>query len=91
MRYPLKLKGVHHSWSEIVCIMNTQKSVTTTVENKKGQTIHIRQYSEPTGQVEEICRKLKYTTTPFPRKKSVWYTGTVFKNKKIDCQLVMDG
>jgi hypothetical protein len=91
IRYQLKLKGVHHSWSEIVRIMNTQKSVTTTVENKKNQTIQIRQCSEPTEQVEEIYRKLKYTSTPFPRKKSVWHTGDVFKNEKIDCQLVMDG
>jgi transposase len=91
IRYQLKLKGGQYSWSEIVRIMNTQKSVTTTVENKKEQTIQIRQCSEPTAQVEEIYRKLKYTSTPFLRKKSVWHTGAVFKNEKINYQPVMDG
>jgi transposase len=91
IRYQLKLKGVQHSWSEIVRIMNTQKSVTTTVENKKDETIQIRQCSEPTEKAEEIYYKLKYTSTPFPRKKSVWHTGVIFKNEKIDYQLVMDG
>jgi len=47
IRYQLKLQGIQHDWSEIVRIMNTQKSVTTTMENKKGDTIQIRQCSEP--------------------------------------------
>jgi transposase len=55
IRYQVKLKGIHHSWSEIVRIMNAQKSVTTTIENDKGETIQIRKCSEPTEQVEDIC------------------------------------
>ncbi len=54
IRYQLKLQGIHHDWSEIVRIMNTQKSVTTIVENKKGNIIQIRQCSEQTGQVKQI-------------------------------------
>jgi len=90
IRYQLKLQGINHGWSEIVRIMNTQKMVTTTVENSKGDTIQIRQCSEPTEEVRQICSKLKYHEIPLPRKKSVWHTGEIQKNEKSDCQIVMD-
>ena len=61
IRYQLKLQGIHHDWSEIVCIMNTQKSVTTTVENDKGEIIQIRQSREPSGKVKQIYEKLNPT------------------------------
>jgi hypothetical protein len=91
IRYQLKLQGIHHGWSELVRIMNTQKSLTTTVENKKGDTIQIRQCSEPNETVKQICGKLKYDSIPMPRKKSVWHTGENFKNPKSDYQYVTDG
>jgi hypothetical protein len=91
IRYQLKLQGIHHDWSEIVRIMNTQKSVTTTVENQKGDIIQIRQCSEPTEHVKRICDKLKYVSIPMSRKKSVWHTGENFKNPKSDYQYVTDG
>jgi hypothetical protein len=87
----LKLQGIHHDWSEIVRIMNTPKSVTTTVENQKGDTIQIRQCSEPTEHVKQICYKLKYDSIPMPRKKSVWHTGEIFKNPKSEYQYITDG
>ena len=90
IRYQLKLQGINHGWSEIVRIMNTQKMVTTTVANSKGDTIQIRQCSEPTEEVRQICSKLKYHEIPLPRKKSVWHTGEIQKNEKSDCQIVMD-
>ena len=91
IRYQLKLQGINHGWSEIVRIMNTQKMVTTTVENFKADTIQIRQCSEPTDDVRQICFKLKYQQIPLPRKKSVWHTDDSLKNQKSDCQIVMDG
>jgi hypothetical protein len=91
IRYQLKLQGINHSWSEIVRIMNTQKMVTTTIENTKGDIIKLRQCSEPTQEVQLICSKLKYQAIPMPRKKSVWHTGETLKNQMLDCQLVMDG
>jgi len=91
IRYQLKLQDIHHGWSEIVRIMNTQKSVTTTVENQKGNTIQISQCSEPTEPVKRICDKLKYASIPMPRKKSVWHTGEFFKNQKPHNQYVTDG
>jgi len=91
IRYQLNLQGANHGWSEIVRIMNTQKMVTTTIENDKGQTIQIRQCSEPTEEVRQICNKLKYHQIPLPRKKSVWHTGENFKNPNPVYQIVMDG
>ena len=91
IRYQLKLHQINHSWSEIVRIMNTQKSVTTTLENIKGETMQIRQCSEPSIKVIEICSKLKYKTTPLVRKKSVWHTDEILKNVNSDNQIVMDG
>jgi len=73
IRYQLKLKGINHQWREIVRIMNTQKRVTTTVQNKNGSTIQIRQCSQPSHAAELIYQKLNYHQIPLPRKKSVWH------------------
>jgi transposase len=91
IRYQLKIKGCNQSWSEIVRIMNTQKSVTTSVKNDKDESIEIRQCSEPTDKVKEIYQKLHYKQTPFPPRKSVWHTGYLFKIDKIENQLVDSG
>ena len=91
IRYQLKLHQINHDWSEIIRIMNTQKSVTTTLENIKGETIQIRQCSEPTVQVKEICAKLRYSSVPLSRTKSVWHPDENLKNVKSCNQLVMDG
>jgi len=34
IRFRLKAKGVHHDWSHIVRIMNTQKAATVTMQDK---------------------------------------------------------
>ena len=91
IRYQLKQQGIHHDWSEIVRIMNSQKCVTTTVDNEKGDTIQIRQCSEPSEKVIQIYYTLKYSSIPFPRKKSVWHTDENFKNPNSDNQFVADG
>jgi len=91
IRYQLKEKGIHHSWSEIVRIMNTQKSVTTTIQNDKGDTIQITQCSEPSIEVNDIYTKLKYHSIPNPRKKSVWHTEVFRKFSNTDVQNIMSG
>ena len=83
----LKSRG----WSEIIRIMNTQNVVTTTVENQTGDTIQIRQCSELTQEVRQICSKLKYNDIPLKRKKSVWHTGGILKNEKSHYHAIMDG
>jgi hypothetical protein len=46
IRYQLKLHQITHDLSEIARIMNTQKSVTTTLKNIKGETMQIWQFRE---------------------------------------------
>jgi transposase len=90
IRYQLKLKGYNQSWSEIIRIMNTQKIVTTTMENEKHEVVEIKQCSEPNEKVLDIYQKLNYKSIPLKRK-SVWHTGVLFKNMNIECQLVDSG
>jgi hypothetical protein len=71
IRYQLKQKEINNQWIDIVRIMNTQKIVTTSMENSYGQQIIIRQCSEPTEEVKVIYAALKYKPQPFTRKKSV--------------------
>jgi len=71
IRYQLKAKNIHHDWRNIVRIMNTQKEVTTTIENKKGETIKIKKCSVPSVDAKQIYEALGYKTVPYYMKKSV--------------------
>ena len=71
VRHQLKQKHINNEWRDITRIMNTQKMVTTTMVNKYGQTIKIRQCSEPSPEVETIYKALNYKHKPFNRKKLV--------------------
>jgi len=71
IRYQLKQKGIKNEWRDIVRIMNTQKIVTTTMDNEYDQQIIIRQCSEPTDDVTKIYTALQYKSKPFTRKKFV--------------------
>lgn len=71
IRYQVKPKGINNEWRDIVRIMNTQKVVTTTMNNHSDQQIIIRQCSEPTEQVRKMYTVLQYKQKPFTRKKSV--------------------
>ena len=70
IRYQLKQKGCHADWREIVRIMNTQKCVTTSVENIKDETISVRQCTEPSYQVNRIYDLMNYKHYPFTRRKT---------------------
>jgi len=84
IHYQLKLQGINHNWSEIVRIINTQKMVTTTIENNKNQTIQIRQCSKPTDDVRQIYIQLKYHQIPLPQKNPC---GTLAKFLKMKNQI----
>jgi transposase len=71
IRYQLKQKNIHHSWSTIVRKMNTQKIVTTSMMNEKEKKILIKTCSNPTPDVVEIYKALNYKPRPFTRKKFV--------------------
>ena len=81
IRYQLKQKNIKNEWRDIVRIMNTQKIVTTTMDNEYDQQIIIRQCSEPPDQVSKIYTALKYKPQPFSRKKSVVPLPEMKKNE----------
>ncbi len=68
IRYQLKAKGITHDWSNIVRIMNTQKSVTSTMVTKEEKKIIIRKCSKPNEKVKEIYDKLGYRYQPYSSK-----------------------
>lgn len=71
IRYGLKQKNIHHDWRNIVRIMSSQKSTTTSMQNKNKQVIHLRKCSEPQEQVREIYNALSYKYKPYSKKKFV--------------------
>ena len=80
IRHQLKQKGYKHDWKEIVRTMNTQKCVTTILDNIKGEKISVRQCTEPTQKAKAIYELMNYKTVPFYRKKSVVLPAENFKN-----------
>ena len=64
IRYQLKQKGINNEWRDIVRIMNTQKVVTTTMNNEWDQQIIIRQCSEPTGKQDLYTTSIQTKTLP---------------------------
>jgi hypothetical protein len=90
IRYQLKTKGINSDWRNIVRIMNSQKCVTTTMENNLNQIISIRKCSEPESEVKNIYDALKYKYYPFTRKKSVVPPAEIFKNPNTEKQEIND-
>ncbi len=66
--------------------MNTQKRVTTTMEDQYEQTIVVRQCSEPTQKVSSIYQSLNYKDKPFSRNKFVVPTNENIFYKKPNLQ-----
>ena len=54
-------------WTEIVRVMQTQKSVTSEAVNALGEKVKMRICSTPTEQAADIYSMLKYKPTPFRR------------------------
>jgi hypothetical protein len=71
IRYKLKKQNIHHDWKNIVRIMNTQKTVTTSMKNDKNHVIIIKKCSRPNSEVSAIYQALKYKPQPFTMKKFV--------------------
>lgn len=91
VRHQLKQHGINSQWREIVRIMNTQKCVTTTVQNVKEQWINIRQCSLPDIKAKQIYDVLNYRYAPFIRKKSVVPKPLPRKIENPDNNRIMDG
>lgn len=91
IRHQLKQKGINKEWRDIVRTMNTQKVVTTTLNNHYDQQIIIRQCSEPTEQASKIYTALHYQPKPFTRKKSVVPLTEIQKAKTLANQEFFSG
>ncbi|MEI6752741.1 MAG: hypothetical protein WCK78_06190 [Paludibacter sp.] len=71
--------------------MNTQKCVSTVVQNTREQWINIRKCSEPEEKVIRIYDALIYKYAPFFRKKSVVPKPQILKNELVDNYHFLDG
>lgn len=81
IRYQLRQKGFNKTWSQILDIMLTQKSVTSEAKNLQDEPIHIEQCSEATPEVAEIYDKACISNVPYKPKKSVWAQIQTQKNE----------
>jgi transposase len=72
IRYKLKIQNINHDWKNIVRIMNTQKIVTTSMKNDKGQIILTKKPSQPNSEATAIYQATKYKKMPFGLKKFVF-------------------
>ena len=75
-----QLKGIHHDWSHIVRIMNTQRAATVTMQDKDDRKIYIRKCSKPEARASEIYDALRYKHQPWI-KKSVLPEKQIPKNE----------
>lgn len=91
VQYKLRQKDIKSEWREIVRQMNTQKCVTTVVQNTRDQWISIRKCSEPEDKVIRIYDALKYKYAPFIRKKSVVPKPQTQKNEVAQIYNLMTG
>ena len=91
IRHQLKQKGINNEWRDITRIMNTQKVVTTTMENERNETIIIRQCSEPTEEVKSIYDALHFKHKPFTRRKFVVPKDELKKNETLAMQEIRSG
>lgn len=67
----LREKNIVHSWETIRMRMSSQCRVTTSVNNDKGERIHIRQTTEPESFHTEVYRALGMHPKPLQKKKTV--------------------
>lgn len=84
IRYHLKEKGIHHNWKQIVEIMNTHKSVESTMMNLKDEMVTIKKCSEPNQKVCQIYQATNISSLPYKMIKFVGYQTEYRKIKEAD-------
>ena len=70
IRHKLKSRQIHHSWGEVVRIMNTQKCNLNTIIDKNKNKILLKICTRPTMKTEQIYEAMEYKSVPFYRKKT---------------------
>lgn len=69
IRHQLKASGIHDSWTTLITKMNTQKVITTSMLQKDGNKIHVRNCTVPEAELKEIYQVLKLKPVPFYKKR----------------------
>jgi hypothetical protein len=75
---------INFQWKEIIRIMNTQKAVTTTAQNRYDEVIISRRCSDTNEKVQAIYNKLKYKSQPFTKRKFVVHKSEFLKMEIFD-------
>lgn len=91
IRHQLKGKGIHRNWKQIVEIMNTHKSVTSTMTNLKEEKVNLQKCSEPIQEVKEIYNAASVGMQPYKTIKSVGTHLKFTENYSTDKQGIKDG
>ena len=71
IRHKLKSKGIHHDWTNIIRIMNTQKVATISMNQRNNKQVNIRVCGVPATEALKIYSAMGYKPMPFYRKKFV--------------------
>lgn len=71
IRYRLKANNINYDWKNIVRIMNTQKMVSSTMNDKENNLIITKKCSKASANANEIYQAMGYKKTPFNLKKFV--------------------
>ena len=69
IRFKLKQHGIDYSWKTVRELLSSQVRITTTVVNKKGEKIYIRNCTEPEPFHRAVYKALGLSQTILPNKK----------------------
>jgi len=67
----LKQQNINYDWTNIVCIMNTQKSESIKQKMSDNKEVIMRLCSRPSHQTLQIYKALNISSIPFKMKKYV--------------------
>jgi len=71
LRWKLKLKGVHASWSSLREISSGQQRVTATFTQKDGRTLHVRKTTLAEPKRQTLYNALSLSASPVGVRKYV--------------------
>ena len=64
IRRKLRQHGEHSSWASLRQVFATQRRVTTTLQCANGQTLHVRQTTQPEAELQQLYEALGIDELP---------------------------
>jgi len=64
IRLQLKAQGIDHSWPTLRNTLSSQVRITTTLQRRDGQTVHVRKASRPEPTQQKIYTALQLSANP---------------------------